>query len=147
ATETITAFLNGAQATGSDPLNTDAALATRPSPSPFSGNPEDITVRSADLGSGWTFSDQRRDPPDLYTTGKLVTTYRGPGGETVQVSATVFRTREDVLVAWLDASRGGSLETCEASFYQGGASVNGACLVQNVVIQMRGASYDMTRTA
>jgi hypothetical protein len=61
ATESTNSFLAGAGPLAGSPLGTDAAIGATPSPSPYGGQPEPITVKPADLGCGWNQVEQQRD--------------------------------------------------------------------------------------
>jgi S1-C subfamily serine protease len=151
ASESVNAFVNGAPRLDAGPLverSLVPAAAAPSSASPFAGAPEDITVRPADLGAGWTVVEQHRDPSDSVTTGVHHALLRHADGRQVRVQAAVFHTRDLALVGWRELP-GGSLETCEASVYRnaGDGLVQGGCLVQNVMIFMSGAPWEMTRAA
>ena len=152
ASEAIASFVGGAAPLAGPVLPVQPPAASSPATpqgvGPFGGGPEDITVRPADLGAEWSVVEQKRDAADSATTGLLRTVLRSASGTTVRVTTAVFRSRELALDAW-KLTRGGSLETCEASVYGnlGDGAVGGACLVQNVVLEMSGATYEMTRAA
>jgi hypothetical protein len=149
ATESINLFLAGAPALPGTPWARDpVVLPAEPAPTPFGGAPEDVTVGAADLGSGWTLTEQTRDAANAWTTGGLRVTLRHADGRIVRGTTWIVRTREQALQAW-KSTRGGSLEICEASVYIdfGDGRVLGTCLVQNVIVEMTGAPYSVTRAA
>jgi hypothetical protein len=121
-------------------------VAAQEQPSPFGGEPEDVTVGPSDLVDGWIVGEQHRDPADVWTTGGLQVMLRHTDGRIVRTTTWIVRTREQALDAW-QAARGEPLDTCEASVYTeiGDGRILGSCLVENVIFELNGAPYEDTR--
>jgi hypothetical protein len=115
---------------------------------PFLGQPADIAVQASDLGPDWTQTQEWQDSPDQTTTGTLWRRFHRDGAADMLAAATVFHTPMVALAAW-GRLPGGSLNLCQASLqrqFDDGRHA-GACLMQNALTQLSGASLDVLTRA